>query len=145
MIKVNNFHTNTKKTTLILVIVFGFLSGCSPINYTLQALGGHMELLSKSKPIEKMLADRRISDELKKKLLVARDARNFAIKHLGLPSNSSYTKYADIDREYVVWNVIVASEFSLELEKSCFPIAGCVDYRGFYKKISAEKYVKNKK
>ena len=69
MIKAKNLHTDTKKTTLILVLVFGFLSGCSPINYTLQALSGHMELLSKSKPIEKILADREISEELKKKLL----------------------------------------------------------------------------
>ncbi|MGH8355050.1 MAG: aminopeptidase, partial [Pseudomonas sp.] len=57
----------------------------------------------------------------------------FASTGLGLPDNRSYRLYADIGRPYVLWNLFAAPEFSLAPETHCFPIAGCVAYRGYYR------------
>ena len=50
----------------------------------------------------------------------------------GLPDNKSYRSYADLERPYVVWNVFATDEFSVEPRRWCFPIAGCVVYRGYF-------------
>jgi predicted aminopeptidase len=39
-----------------------------------------------------------------------------------------------------VWNVVAAPEFSLEPLQSCFPVAGCVSYRGFFAQEDAERH-----
>jgi predicted aminopeptidase len=68
------------------------------------------------------------------------EAREFATEVLGLPDNASYTTYADIGRPYVVWNVFATPEFSVEPRRWCFPIAGCVVYRGYFDEHAARRY-----
>ena len=50
------------------------------------------------------------------------------------------SEYADLHRPYVLWNVYAAPELSLTLRKSCFPVAGCVGYRGYFDQADAERY-----
>ena len=57
--------------------------------------------------------------------------------NLHLPDNQSYRLYADIGRPFVVWNVFATPEFSLKPVNHCFPIAGCVAYRGYYSQSAA--------
>ena len=57
-----------------------------------------------------------------------------------MPDNQSYRLYADIHRPYVVWNVFATQEFSLTPQNHCFPIAGCVNYRGYYSKAAAQEF-----
>ena len=69
-------------------------------------------------------------------------ARDFAVSDLHLPDNRSYRTYADIKRPYVVWNVVAAPEFSIEPKHWCFPIAGCVAYRGYFKEKRARAFAR---
>jgi predicted aminopeptidase len=73
-------------------------------------------------------------------LTQVRAAREFASRELGLPDNDSYRSYADIGRPYVVWNVVAAPEFSVEPHRWCFPVAGCVAYRGYFHEQSARDF-----
>jgi predicted aminopeptidase len=57
-----------------------------------------------------------------------------------LPDNGSYRSYADVKRSYVVWNVVAAPEFSVEPKRWCFPIAGCVAYRGYFTEARARNF-----
>ena len=66
--------------------------------------------------------------------------RDFATTDLGLPDNGSYRSYVQLDRRYVVWNVIAAPEFSLRLREWCFLVVGCVRYRGYYHERAAQDY-----
>jgi len=84
--------------------------------------------------------DEQVAQEVRARLLLAREIRGYAVKELKLPDNPSYRSYADIGRPYAVWNVVAAPEFSLEALQSCFPIAGCVSYRGFFAQEDAERY-----
>jgi predicted aminopeptidase len=105
------------------------LNGCS---YYTQLLTGQVDLLSRREPISSLLAKPDLDPQLRQRLTLAEDARTFASRELGLPDNQSYRLYADLGRPYVVWNVFATPEFSLEPQTHCFPIAGCVAYRGFY-------------
>lgn len=129
--------------SFLFSIVF-FNTGCSSISYALQIVNGHLQVLSKSNSIDEVIKESNTSDLLKKKLLLAKSARTFAIDHLKLPANSSYSRYTNIGRDAVVWNVVVAKQFSLELKTWCFPIAGCVSYRGFYSFQDAKEFAKKK-
>ena len=117
------------------------LPGCSAtstVSYYWQAFNGQMEVRRLSRPVEEVLADTASGAELKRKLAYAQRVREFASRELGLPDNRSYRLYADLRRPYVVWNVFVAPALSLELKTQCFPVAGCVPYRGYFSKDDAE-------
>jgi predicted aminopeptidase len=112
------------------------LSGC----YYLQAAQGQMAVMAKREPIASMLAEPNTDAKLRARLEYVQAARVFASRELGLPDNRSYTTYADIKRPYVSWNVFAAPAFSVEPKQWCFPIAGCVVYRGYFSEAVAQKY-----
>ncbi|MDE1950088.1 MAG: aminopeptidase [Burkholderiales bacterium] len=113
-------------------------SGCSTAGYYAQALGGHLAVLRKSRPVSEWLADPATPAPLRARLELAERMRDYAVAALGLPDNASYRRYADLGRSAVVWNVVAAPELSLTLETWCFPVMGCVGYRGYYDKAAAE-------
>lgn len=125
--------------SIAIVAVAVSLSSCA-LPFYWQAIGGQLELLRKRTPIEKLVADQAIDPALKERLRVVARIRSFAVTELGLPDNDSYTTYADISRPYVVWNVVAAAPLSVEPERWCFPVAGCVAYRGFFARDDAERF-----
>jgi predicted aminopeptidase len=40
----------------------------------------------------------------------------------------------------VVWSVFATPELSMDLRKWCFPIVGCITYRGYYDQKAADHY-----
>ena len=88
--------------------------------------------MSRRRPISEALLDVRIPEAERKQLARAVEIRNFAVDALGLPDNDSYRLYANIERPYVVWNVVATPEFSLAPKQWCYPIVGCVAYQGYF-------------
>lgn len=115
------------------------LAGCGTLGYYSQAVTGHFRLMSARVPIAEVIADPATPEPLRGRLRVALAAREFAVTELGLPDNGSYTRYVQLDRAAVVYNVFAAPEFSLQPETWCFPIAGCVVYRGYFSRERAER------
>jgi predicted aminopeptidase len=115
-------------------------AGCSTFAYYGQAIDGHLEMMRRAEPIAPQIADPATPAELRARLARALEIREFASRELGLPDNGSYRTYADLGRPYVVWNVFAAPEFSVEPRQSCFPVAGCVAYRGYYRQAAADDY-----
>ncbi|WLH79435.1 aminopeptidase [Pseudomonas sp. FP2335] len=113
------------------------LSGCSSVSYYGQLASGQWQLLRAREPVSTVIADPSRPQLLREHLAQAQKARTFASEQLHLPDNQSYRLYADIGRPYVVWNVFATTEFSLSPETHCFPIAGCVAYRGYYNQGAA--------
>src|SRR5215472_3094699 len=107
------------------------LTACGSL-YVLQAARGEWQVLRERVPIDSLLADPHTPAALRAHLAVVRAARAFASGELKLPDNRSYRSYADIGRPYVVWNVVAAPEFSVLPHRWCFPVAGCVAYRGYF-------------
>lgn len=115
-------------------------SGCAQLGYYAQAMQGQMSVMSSARPIDHWLSDPAVGDDLKARLQLAREIRRFAASELGLPDNGSYKSYADLKRPYVMWNVVATPELSLTPQPWCFPVAGCVDYRGYYSREAAEAF-----
>ncbi|MFY1053188.1 aminopeptidase [Ectopseudomonas khazarica] len=108
------------------------LGGCSTLDYYAHLGQGQWQLLQAREPVERLLQDPQTTPELARRLALSQQARDFASASLRLPDNRSYRLYADLKRPFVVWNVFATPEFSLDPELHCFPIAGCVAYRGYY-------------
>lgn len=114
------------------------LSGCADSSYYWQSVAGHFQLMQAARPIDDWLADGTTPVALQQRLELARDMRRFAVTELHLPDNASYHRYADLRRRHAVWNVVAAPELSLTLKTWCFPVAGCVGYRGYFVEADAQ-------
>jgi predicted aminopeptidase len=120
------------------------LSGCAStdtgLGYYWQSVRGHMGVLQAARPVDDWLADPAVSERLKTKLKSAQQIRRFASEELALPRNASYTRYADLQRRAVVWNVVAAPELSLKLHTWCYLVVGCAGYRGYYDEAQARAF-----
>ncbi len=114
--------------------------GCSGFGYYSRTLWGGLKLLSGRRPVQEVLEDSSTPSELKQQLSTALAIRGFASQQLRLPDNGSYRKYKSLERPYAVWNVVAAPEFSVEPVVWCFPVAGCVSYRGYFSERRAERF-----
>ncbi len=106
-------------------------SGCA-LGYYAQSAGGHLELMRQARPVSDWLVDDQTPPKLRERLALARRMRDYAVAELKLPDNTSYRAYADLKRSAVVWNVVATPELSLTLRTWCFPVLGCVGYRGYF-------------
>jgi predicted aminopeptidase len=119
-----------------LVACSALQGGC----YLVHVASGQAEVSSRTEPIERVIASPATEPELRARLEYVTRAREFAVRELGLPDNDTYRRYADVGRPYVTWNVFAAPEFSVSPKTWCFPIAGCVAYRGYFDERKARDY-----
>jgi predicted aminopeptidase len=123
---------------LLLSLVLLPLSGC----YLLQAARGQLDVNARRVPVATVLARPETPPEVARRLALAMRVRDYASRALALPENGSYRSYADLGRPYVVWNVYAAPAFSVEPRTWCFPVAGCVAYRGYFAEAAARGFAR---
>ncbi len=114
------------------------LGGCGTLAYYGQAVGGHLDLVARARPVTSWLDDAATPPDLRARLELAQRMRDFAVATLKLPDNRSYRRYADLGRGAVVYNVVAAPELSLDLKSWCFAVVGCVGYRGYFAREPAD-------
>lgn len=129
----------TRRRTLLLAAPL--LGGCSLLGewgYRAKAVGGHLGLLASARPVQHWLDDPATPAPTRASLELARQLRRFAVERLALPDNASYQRYAELPQDAVVWNVVAAPALALELKRWCFPVMGCVSYRGYWDRAQAD-------
>ncbi|HVO46126.1 MAG TPA: aminopeptidase [Steroidobacteraceae bacterium] len=124
---------------LLATALCAALSGCGTL-YVAQAARGQWQVLRERRPIGAVVADPHTPATLRNRLEDVLAARDFAVTELHLPDNRSYRTYAEVKRPYVVWNVVATPEFSVEPRHWCFPVAGCVAYRGYFSEKKARAF-----
>jgi predicted aminopeptidase len=137
--------TNAWVKRLFISVVAMGLAGCANLGYYWQSVTGHVAVMNAAKPVQDWLDDTATPDNTKRRLELSQRIRNFASSELLLPDNASYRRYADLKRRAAVWNVVAAPAFSLTLHTWCFPVVGCVGYRGYYKEADAQSEAQVKK
>ena len=127
-----------------VVLAAALLSGCAGpttgVGYYWQSATGHLQLMRAARPVDDWLQDAQTPAALKEKLATAQRIRAFAVTDLSLPDNASYHRYADLKRRAVVYNVVAAPALSLTLTTWCFPVVGCVGYRGYFDEANARAF-----
>jgi len=127
---------------VVVLASLALLQACTAVEYYAQAIGGHLDVMGRAARIEERLRESDLPQALRDKLRRVIAIRDFASLELALPDSGSYRRYADLERAFVVWNVFAAPEFSVKPVESCFPVAGCVSYRGFYREADAQTHAR---
>ena len=130
--------TGATASILALLATACLTAGCSSLGYYAQSVRGHLDLVVRAKAVADLTADTNTPAVLSERLDLSQRIRDFAVTELALPDNQSYRRYADLGRDAAVWNVAAAPELSLTLETWCFPVVGCVGYRGYYERAAAD-------
>jgi predicted aminopeptidase len=125
-------RTMTAMAVAVIAAAAVALPGCSSLGYYWQTATGHLRVMGAARPVRDWLVDGATPEKLRERLALSQRIRKYAVAELKLPDNPSYSRYADLHRSAVIWNVVAAPAYSLELKKSCFPITGCIGYRGYY-------------
>ncbi|WP_419187270.1 aminopeptidase [Caldimonas tepidiphila] len=125
---------------LLLAALAGLagLAGCASVGYLAHSVHGHVSLLRQARPVPEWLGDASTPEPLRQRLALSQRMRDYAVSELKLPDNASYRRYAELGRPAAVWNVVAAPELELKLRTWCFPVVGCVGYRGYYDRARAE-------
>jgi len=89
-------------------------------------------------PLDKAIEQ--ADEALKSQLILSKELRSFAVDELGLPDSNSYKAYVPLKREFPVWTVVAAPEFSLQPKQWCYPVIGCASYRGYFRESAANAY-----
>lgn len=127
-------------TVALAAVALCLTSGCGSVGYLAQSVQGHLAILNAARPVAEWEADPATTEKLRARLELSQQMRDFAVAELALPDNASYRRYAQLDRGAAVWNVVAAPELSLKLETWCFPVVGCVGYRGYFDRDAAEAF-----
>ena len=130
---------NKTPVYLVALALCALVSGCDTAYYW-QAARGQLDLMQRQRPIAELLQDSTTPAATRQALNYLLSARSFALEQLQLEDNQSYLQYVDLQREYVSWNVFATPELSMQNHTWCYPIAGCVSYRGYFDETDAEAY-----
>lgn len=122
-----------------LILTSLTLTGCN-LSYYWQAAKGQADLLQRRQPIPALIADPATPDSLRQQLDYVLKVRQFAQDRLHLDTGDNFLTYADLERPFVVWNVFATPALSLQNEHWCFPVAGCVPYRGYFNETDARAF-----
>jgi predicted aminopeptidase len=113
-------------------------SGCSPV-YLAKAGWAQMKILQGRRPLTEVIQDERTDEDTRKKLLLTRQARAFAIHKLGLDAGDSYTSFTQLETDTLAWVLSAAYKDRLASKTWWFPIVGRVPYKGYASQNGGEK------
>jgi predicted aminopeptidase len=116
------------------------LSACASLQYYGQAAAGQFSIMQRRVALASAIRDPEASPTLRTRLQRVEEIRSFAINELHLPDSGSFRSYVDLRRPYVLWNVFASPEFELRAVESCFPLVGCLGYRGYYDEADARRF-----
>ncbi|MEM7646775.1 MAG: aminopeptidase [Pseudomonadota bacterium] len=133
------------RNTLLSMSLFA-LTGCQ-LGYIAESAFYQAKLMRARVPLKYALENYKLNENQRKKIELAIELRSFMNRDLGLDTDSNYSRYVHLDRDYVTYAVNAAPKDELKQYKWHFPILGSVPYKGYFKKQSAveeEKELKKK-
>jgi predicted aminopeptidase len=124
---------------LTLLAGSALFSGC----YTLKQGAAMLGYLNRAVPLESLLElpPEGSGDPEENRGFVERirDIRRFAEEELGLRRTANYTRYVDINQDYLAAVVSASAPDSFSRHEWWFPVVGRVPYKGFFNPDDARK------
>ena len=114
------------------------LCGCSP-EYFVRAAYEEGRILWRRKPITTVLAEDGVAPDVRRKLEMVLELRDFAADELRLNVGGSYAAYSYIDRPVLLHVLTAVPKTSFEPYTWWFPFVGHVPYKGYFDRSDANK------
>lgn len=136
---VNQLVTNSF-VAMVLVLLALSMPGCESLGYYWQAGTGHLGLMRQRQSVEQLLEEADLDPQQRQKLEQVVRIRAYADSELQLPVKGHYQHLVQLESRYVTWNVVAAEALAMESVQWCFPVAGCVTYRGYFDEAAAQQF-----
>jgi predicted aminopeptidase len=111
--------------------MLGYLSRAVPLE-SLPVTSGTMDTENDNAEISETEKNRRFVE-------LVQDIRRFSIEELGLKMSKNYTRYVQIDRNYLAAVVSAAADDSFTRYEWKYPVVGVMPYKGFFNVEDARK------
>jgi predicted aminopeptidase len=98
-----------------------------------------LHYLSRAVPLEELAKGDGVSGEDRLFVQRVEDIRRFATEELGLKESKNYTRYVELDRDYLAAVVSASAKDSFTRHEWWFPVVGKVPYKGFFNVEGARK------
>ncbi len=131
-----------KKFWVILSLVLVGLVVCfiSEIRYGLSLAQGQLNIIFNAKKIEKVLVENKsLTHEQRRKLLLIKDVKAFAVAELGLKDNGNYDNYFDQKGKPLLTVLTACEPYSFKEKTWHFPFLGDLSYKGFFEYADAKE------
>jgi len=129
-------------SNLPVIIAAVFLLGASILCsgcYTLKQGTTMLGYLNRAVPLEKIALNEAASEEDRLFVKRVNDIRRFAMEDLGLAESKNYTRYVELDRNYLAAVVSACANDSFTRHEWRFPVVGRIPYKGFFRVDDARK------
>ncbi len=127
---------------LLLWLVCSFTLCSCQVGYLLNNAYHQGRILKRAVAIDDVLQNESVSADVKKKLILAQEAKKFAEDFLKLKKTKNYSTYVQLDGPYVTYVVSAAPKNELTYYTWWFPIVGSVPYKGYFKPEPANELAK---
>jgi predicted aminopeptidase len=114
------------------------LASCSPI-YVARAGLEEARILSRRRPIVRVIEDPATAPETRHKLQLVLQARDFAEHGVGLNAGQSYTTYSWVESDTLLLVVSGSRRDRFQAHTWWFPIVGRVPYKGYFQFDAAHR------
>jgi predicted aminopeptidase len=114
------------------------LSGCMTGRYLAQAGCGQLDIVLRARDIGRAAADERVAAPTRRLLALVPKIKRFGEENSLRPTRS-YHRYAELDRDAVVWVVTASEPLRFRPKTWWFPIVGTVPYLGWFDRSDARE------
>ncbi len=126
-----------KRLFYVLFVVF-FLNGCY-----LAKQGFHiLKFQFNAEDIDRLINDENTHAELREFLLLVKEIKNYAVEEIGLEKNKNYTRYVELEKDYLVDVVSACEKDRFAPYRWAYPFFGKFPYKGFFVRDYAEREAK---
>ncbi len=127
---------------ILLAVVAGavVLTAATPLGrYLARAAWEEGKILRGREPIAQLVRDSTVAPEVRAKLELVLEARQFAVDSLALPAKDAFTQYTQLARDTLLLVLSGAPKDALESRLWWFPVVGRVPYKGYFDLGDAER------
>ncbi|MGE3611365.1 MAG: aminopeptidase [Bacteriovoracaceae bacterium] len=127
------------KFSLILLLL---ISSCAKLGYITEQGYQQLKLQMAGEENSKILNDPKVSQEVKRKILLVGDYKEFFYRYFSEKPTKIYSKTTMLDHEAVSYLVVASPHTEIRAHEFEFPFMGSFPYLGFLKKESAKSFAK---
>jgi predicted aminopeptidase len=116
---------------ILPLLVVAITTACSPL-YVIRAGWHEARILSRRRPIARVIEDPATAPAVRHKLELVLQARSYAERSLDLAAGDSYTTYSWVDRDTLLMVITASQPDRFQAHTWWFPVVGRVPYKGYF-------------
>jgi predicted aminopeptidase len=125
---------------ILLFLIMGFAAVYYETTiYIFRQAAGQWHIMRYALTIQEYTNSRMLSIQERDNLKLIDEIKKFSVNKLGYKNTGNFTTIYNQKNKPILWVVTASEKFSIQPYNWCFPITGCVSYKGFFSESLAVK------